>query len=242
MCLRKQSCIFGNPRRIISDRGSAFTSSEFQEYCKIEEIQHILTTTGIPRGNGQVERVNRTVIPLLTKLFIPRPEEWHRYLDTAQKYLNATPHRSIGTTPFNLLFRTDIKMKNDASIRELIEKELINIFQEDRDKLRNQAKENIRQIQQENRRGFNRRRKPASSYTVGDLVAIKRTQAGPGLKFVPKYLDPYRIKKVLRNDRYIVEKIGEHEGPHETSTAAEYIKRWIDDADESTTDEGIADV
>ena len=77
----------------------------------------------------------------------------------------------------------------------------------------------------------------ATSYTIGDLVAIKRTQAKPGLKFAPKYFGPYRIKKTLRNDRYIVEKVGEHEGPYETSTAAEYIKRWIDNGDEASTDE-----
>jgi len=31
--LKKQSTIFGNPRRMISDRGAAFTSKEFAEYC-----------------------------------------------------------------------------------------------------------------------------------------------------------------------------------------------------------------
>lgn len=202
-CLKRQSHVFGNPRRIISDRGSAFTSNDFRKYCEEEGIQHILITTGMSRSNRQVERINRTMIPLLTKLSVPRLEEWHRHLDTAQKYLNTSPHRSIETTLFNLLFGTNIKMKNDASIRELIEKELIYMFQEDRDELRNQAKESIRQIQQENRQGFNKRRKPATSYNVGDLVAIKRTQAGLGLKFAPKYLGPYRILKVLRNDRYI---------------------------------------
>lgn len=54
--LKKQAAIFGNPRRIICDRGTAFTSGDFQEYCKYESIQHVLTTTGVPRANGQVER------------------------------------------------------------------------------------------------------------------------------------------------------------------------------------------
>jgi len=110
------------------------------------------------------------------------------------------------------------------------------MFQEDREESRNRAKESIRQVQQENRRGYNRLRKIASQYSIGDLVAIKRTQAGPGLKFASKYLGPYQIMKVLRNDRYIVEKVGEHERPYETSTAAEYIKRWIDDVDELSTE------
>lgn len=235
-CLARQAHVFGNPRRIISDRGSAFTSGDFQEYCKTEGIQHVLTTTGMPRANGQVERVNRTLIPVLTKLSAPRPEEWHKHLNTVQRYLNATPHRSIGTTPFRLLVGTDMKIKDDISIRELIEKETISIFKENRDEIRTHAKENIRRVQEENRRGFDKRRKPATAYTIGDLVAIKRTQAKPGLKFAPKYLGPYRVTRALRNDRYIVEKVGEHEGPYETSTAAEYMKRWVDENDEVTTD------
>lgn len=48
--LRKQSTIFGNPRRIISDRGSAFTSGEFKEYCRLEGIEHSLIAVGVPRG------------------------------------------------------------------------------------------------------------------------------------------------------------------------------------------------
>ena len=34
--LRKQSILFGNPRRIISDRGTAFTSAAFEDYCRTE--------------------------------------------------------------------------------------------------------------------------------------------------------------------------------------------------------------
>lgn len=241
-CLTRQAHVFGNPRRIVSDRGSAFTSNDFREYCEAEGVQHVLTTTGMPRANGQVERVNRTLIPVLTKLSDPRPEEWHKYINTVQQYLNATSHRSIGTTPFNLLFGTNMRMKDNISIREIIEKELIAIFEENRDEIRSQAKECIRRIQQENRHGFDKRRRPATIYNIGDLVAIKRTQAKPGLKFAAKYLGPYRITRVLRNDRYMVEKVGEHEGPYETSTSAEYIKRWVDENDEVTTDEEIDNI
>lgn len=53
--LEWQSEIFGNPKRIVSDRGSAFTSSDFEDYCRVEKIDHVKITTGVPRGNGQVE-------------------------------------------------------------------------------------------------------------------------------------------------------------------------------------------
>lgn len=94
--LMKQSAIFGNPRRIISDQGSAFTSNDFKSYCEDEGISHKLIATGIPRGNGQIERVNRTLIPLLTKLSMPRPTQWHKFVKRAQQYLNHVPNRSTG--------------------------------------------------------------------------------------------------------------------------------------------------
>ncbi|GFU92479.1 transposon Tf2-11 polyprotein [Trichonephila clavipes] len=66
--LKQQQKTFGNPIRIISDRGSAFTSKLFNDYCDEENIQHLQIATGVPRGNGQVERIHRTLIPVLTKL------------------------------------------------------------------------------------------------------------------------------------------------------------------------------
>ncbi|GFW23961.1 transposon Tf2-6 polyprotein [Trichonephila clavipes] len=56
--LKQQQKTFGNPMRIISDRGSAFTSKLFNDYCDEENIQHLQIATGVPRGNGQVERIH----------------------------------------------------------------------------------------------------------------------------------------------------------------------------------------
>lgn len=213
--LTKQAATFGNPRRIVSDRGTAFTSNDLEAYCNNEKIQHVLITTGIPRANGQVERV-RTLIPLLTKLSAPKPEEWFKYLSTAQLYLNTTPHRSIGMTPFRLLFGAHVRVREDPNICELVENEWINAFNENHDEIQLQAKESIMKVQEENRRVFNNNKKYANVYREGDLVAIRRTQQGPGLKFVAKYFGPYEVTRALRNDRYTVRKIGEHEGPSQT--------------------------
>lgn len=137
--LKKQANVFGNPRRIISDRGTGFTSHEFEQYCEQEGIHHILTTTGVPRSNGQVESANRTIILLLIKLSAPNPSEWHKHLEICQRYLNVTLHRS-NTSPFNLLFGVNVRMKKDLKIKELIEQEWIKMFEEDRDELRAEAK------------------------------------------------------------------------------------------------------
>lgn len=126
--LSKQALVFGNPKRIVSDRGTAFTSQEFEEYCKSENIDHHLIVTGVPRGNGQVERVNRTLIPVLTKLSMPHPETWHKYIGKAQQYLNHVSSRSTGFSPFVLQFGVPMKLKEDLRIRETIEKEFLEDF------------------------------------------------------------------------------------------------------------------
>lgn len=57
--------------------------------------------------------------------------------------------------------------------------------------------------------------------------AIRRTQQTPGLKLGSKYLGPYEIVRVLRNHRYNVRKVDEHEGPFQTLSVADYMKPWI---------------
>jgi len=226
--LMKQAAIFGNPRRIISDQGAAFTSEDFKSYCKDEEIEHSLIVTGVPRGNGQVERINRILISLLTKLSMLLPDRWHKFVARAQQYINHVPSRSTGMAPFYLLFGTRARLRDDPQIKEILEAENAIVFQEERDHLREGARKAISKIQAENKKSYDGKRKEPSSYAEGDLVAIQRTQGGPGQKFCTKYLGPYRIKRVLRNDRYIVEKVGENEGPRNTSSAVDHMKPWID--------------
>lgn len=88
--LKLQAITFGNPRRIVSDRGAAFMSNAFAEYCEIEKIEHSKITTGVPRANGQVERTNRTIIPVLTKLYIDNPMDWWKHVGRAQQMVNAS--------------------------------------------------------------------------------------------------------------------------------------------------------
>lgn len=42
--------------------------------------------------------------------------------------------------------------------------------------------------------------------------------------------------RALRNDRYILRKIGEHEGPSQTSSAADFMKLWVSGEDDVDRD------
>ncbi|GFW30132.1 uncharacterized protein TNCV_1054431 [Trichonephila clavipes] len=85
---------------------------------------------------------------------------------------------------------------------------------------------NIETLQSENRKTYNRRRKKASLYKEGDLIAIQRTEFGARLKLRAQFLGPYKVTKVNSKDRYEVEKVGQHEGPNSTTTSADLMKHF----------------
>lgn len=80
-----------------------------------------------------------------------------------------------------------------SEFRDIIQQTLIQELKDERKQLRQDAKENIQALQEENRRGFNLKRKKEREYKHNDLVVIKRTQYGVGLKLK---LGSYKIVKV----------------------------------------------
>ncbi|CAD7000810.1 unnamed protein product [Ceratitis capitata] len=186
--LKKQSFIFGHPKRIISDRGVAFTSNSFGDYCKDNGILHLLIATGVPRGNGQVERVHKIVMPMLAKLCSENPSGWYKYVDQVQQTLNNTPPRSTKISPFKLLTGVDMRVSQLQELNEFLDKEAIEEFTNSRENLRREAQENIATIQKEYKKNFDSKRKKATVYELNQLVAIKRTQFGSSLRLRPKFL------------------------------------------------------
>lgn len=96
---------YSRPRTIVSDRGTCFTSSEFKEFVDECQINHVLIATASPKANGQVERVNRVLGPMLAKLSdFSSGEFWYKLLADAEFALNNTCHSTTGVSSSKLLF------------------------------------------------------------------------------------------------------------------------------------------
>ncbi|KAL0869533.1 hypothetical protein ABMA27_005803 [Loxostege sticticalis] len=101
--LKEYFSIFGAPKRLISDRGSSFTSTSFKKFVDETGIKHVLNAVATPRANGQVERYNRTLLEALTAKCIGEPESrWDTHVQEVQWGLNNTHNRGIGN---RLVFR-----------------------------------------------------------------------------------------------------------------------------------------
>lgn len=85
--------VYSRPKRLISDRGTCFTSDAFKEFAREENIEHILVAVSTSRANGQVERFNR-ITPMLAKLS-EIPSKWDTVLYKIEYSLNNTICREM---------------------------------------------------------------------------------------------------------------------------------------------------
>ena len=82
--------IFGAPARLLSDRGTSFTSSIIEELCKILGIQQLQTMPYHPQTNGPVERLHQTIMCMIGKLGEDKKADWPSHLAEIVHVYNAT--------------------------------------------------------------------------------------------------------------------------------------------------------
>lgn len=174
----------------------------------------------------------------LAKFASDAPDAWYKHVSQVQRCLNSTFNRSTKRTPFELMFGVTMKTPEDIRLNDVISEAYEDEFSEDQNLIRKEARRSILDIQRENTKTYNKKRKVAAVYKMGDVVAIKRTQFGTGMKLRAKFLGPYTVIKANPNERYDLEKIGGQEGPQKTTSSADQMKHWIDkDAEDSVTEE-----
>ena len=82
--------IFGALARLLSDRGTSFTSSIIEELCKILGIQRLQTMPYHPQTNGLVERSHQTIMCMIRKLEEDKKADWPSHLAEIVHAYNAT--------------------------------------------------------------------------------------------------------------------------------------------------------
>lgn len=221
---------FGNPRRIISDAGTAFTSKDFIDYCKNKNIRLHKIATGMPRSNGRVERFNKTILEAMRTLGANSDDDcWDQYVTILQQGLNSTIHKTINAVPSEVFFGYRLRTDGDS----IVGLELDNVEKVDVTDLRNKVDQNLKSNAINQKKNFDNSRIRRKKYAIGDLVLIKiqnMSNDGQSTKLMPVFKGPFRIKSVLGNDRYEVTDLrgSERSNRNYTGTAAaENMKPWI---------------
>lgn len=229
--LQNISKIFGNPRRLITDAGSAFTSKSFKEHCRHKNIRLHTIATGMPRSNGQAERVNRTILDAMRTMGASVDEDsWDTFVTVLQQAINSTYHNTIKAVPSEVMFGYRLHTDSDALGPE---PEYDNELCIDVTKLRERVVDNIKNSAAAQKDRFDRNRTKAKEYHKGELILLKiqsQSNDGRSRKLLPTFKGPFQITKCLGRDRYEVRDMRGSERSKRTYNgvaAAENMKPWI---------------
>ena len=88
--------IFGALARLLSDRGTSFTSSIIEELWKILGIQWLQTMPYHPQTNGLVERLHQMIMCMIGKLGEDKKADWPSHLAEIAHAYNATQSAVTG--------------------------------------------------------------------------------------------------------------------------------------------------
>jgi transposase InsO family protein len=193
----------GCPRIIITDRGVQFTSHLFKEFCRDYDIIHYITSAYSPQSNGACERLNGTIVEVLSKYVNDKQREWSKYLPFAAYAYNTSVQDSTRFTPFSLVYgrepidSVNIRFNLDAAGKD------IQLMQQMIDQYRETAEQNV-SIQQDKSALIYNPKHRFVSYEPGDLVLVFTPRLKPGAhkKWAHLHSGPFVVLKRLNEVNY----------------------------------------
>lgn len=230
------------PTRIVADRGTAFKNREFEEYCRGKQIELIFTSTANPRANGQVERVNRMLKPILASLCQKEDcRDWEEKLQLAAKAINSRVNSSSGKTPMEVMFGFRPRTEIDPAMAIVIDND--NEVETEIESVREEALEKIKQSQLKQKQYFDKRRCKPSQFDVNDIVVVRRriiSDPGKSQKLNSLYRGPMRIVSRIRDDLYKIASL-DPKRSYECTAPSDQLKRWEigDDSLSGSDDDAI---
>jgi hypothetical protein len=193
-------CVYGPPRKILTDRGTNFLASYFRELVRWLGIQPTNTVAYRPQANGQNERTHRELHNYLAMYLedVKSRTHWDTLLRLAAWVHNSTIHEAMKASPYEIMTgmkpntaRMWLPGTNPDLSEDMLEKHF-GIKKAKLEELRRNAVVAIEKAQA----GYLARRdkKQSHQFAVGDLVWVKSHQAN---KWHAKYHGPYKVEKVV---------------------------------------------
>ena len=106
--------LFSAPAYLVSDQGKAFTGHLISNLCELYGVQKLRTSPYHAQTNGQVERMNQTIIRMIGKLEEDKKARWSEHLPEMLSAYNGTRSAVTGYSPYFLLFGRKSRMPVDC--------------------------------------------------------------------------------------------------------------------------------
>ena len=193
---------FGCPERVHSDQGGCFVSEILDITCKRLGIGRSTISGAHPSGNGVVERVNRTVLAMLSKLLDDDAHNrWDEHIPLLMLAYRAQASRTTGFSPYKLIMGREPRLPVEADLELPTNRVRSNSTAEYFDRLRESlrifhgaALRRSDARHSTNKRAYDQRLNELS-FSVGECVLLHRAVVPRGQYY--KFLRPYKRAVIL---------------------------------------------
>ena len=204
------------PTTLITDKGTAFTSTIIAKVTQILGITLKCATTKHPHTTGKLERTHASLKTNLKMACGEYRRQWHKYLPLAVLNHNTSYHASIGCEPtrvfhgripFNIW---DHKLGNNPNEQINPTTEFAEEIQNRTKILIDKTKQNIMQSYIKYKEYYDRKAKAAPLKENDHCFVLQPKADNQGSK-IPfrdyRWVGPFIVQKVLPDDNYIVRRI-----------------------------------
>jgi hypothetical protein len=202
-------CLHGVPKKIVSDRGSQFTSRFWRKLHECLDTQLNFSSAYHPQTDGQNERTNQVLEDMLRACALKHGGSWDKSLPCAEFSYNNSYQTSLKMSPFEALYgrkcRTPLYWDQTGE-RQFFGPEII---QEAEEQVR-MIRENLRTAQSRQKSYADTRRR-LLEFKEGDHVYLKVSPIRGMRRFKvkgklsPRFIAPFLILKRVGEVAYQLE-------------------------------------
>ncbi len=186
----------GMPQVVISDRGTVFVSKFMKDLYDLLQIKANVSTAYHPQTDGQTERVNQEVEKYL-RIFIKHLQnDWAEWLSLAAFAHNNHTHSATGKSPFEINYGYNAEILPGAKPRAPFRTPASTTFVSQMQKIHAEAKQALEKAADQMKAQYNKKKRPAVKYQVGDKVWLDTTNLNlprPKKKLADKRTGPFPI-------------------------------------------------
>jgi hypothetical protein len=202
-------CLHGVPRKIVSDRGTQFTSKFWERLHETLDTQLRFSLAYHPQTDGQTERINQILEDMLRACALQYGRSWYKSLPYAEFSYNNSYQEILKMAQFELLYcrrcRTPL-FWNETGEWKVFKPD---ILQEVEKQVR-MVRENLR-VAQSRYKSYADHRRRELSFEVRDFVYLKvspmrgmRRFKARG-KLAPRFIGPFKILEMRGEVAYQLE-------------------------------------
>ena len=177
---------FGSPVRLLHDQGTEFENKLFEHLRKLMGVSRSRTTPYHPQGNGQCERMNKTILQMLRTLEESQKRNWPQHLNPLTHAYNCTRNSATGFSPYFLMFGRHPTLPidlilNSSRKKPTTHKDYVEKWAKTMEEAYTIASQNYRKQQQKDQARRNSK-SVLGPLSAGDKVRVKnvRERGGPG--------------------------------------------------------------